>query len=60
MEGRDVLPGRTIGLPGKRSVDHTGLLPSHVNIAGLHGMTADVTPEFRSGLKETHPLGREG
>lgn len=57
MEGRDVQFGVTIGLPGKRSVDHTGPLPSSVNVAGLRAMTAE---ESRSSLKETHPLGREG
>lgn len=47
------------GRPGKRSVDHTCPLPSSVNIAGLHVVTAGVTPhaESRSSLKETHPIG---
>lgn len=49
-------------LPGKRSVDHTRPLPSGVNIAGLHVVTAGVTPhaESRSSLKETHPIGGGG
>lgn len=49
-------------LPGKRSVDHTRPLLSGVNIAGLHVVTAGVTPhaESRSSLKETHPIGRGG
>lgn len=60
MEGRDILFGVNVGLPGKRSVDHAGPLPSSVTIAGRRVMTADVTAESRSSLKETHPLGREG
>lgn len=49
MEGCDVLFGVTIGLPGKRSVGHTGPLPSSINIAGLRVMKADVTPRTESG-----------
>lgn len=54
--------GGVDGRPGKRSVDHTRPLPSSVNIAGLHVVTAGVTPraESRSGLKETHPIGGGG
>lgn len=62
MEARDFLFGANTGLPGRRSVDHTGSLPSGVNIGGLRVRTAGVTPcaESRSSLKETRLLGREG
>lgn len=50
------------GRPGKRSVDHTRPLPSSASVAGLHVVTAGVTPhaESRSSLKETHPIGGGG
>lgn len=49
MEGRDVLFGGTVGLPGKRSVGHTGPLLSGVSAAGLRVVTAGVTPRAESG-----------